>query len=360
VLKTMNEAEVRFHVVDPLLRKLGYGSVAGTYMYLEQKLEYPYFHIGRRSRKDMPLGFPDYRCGLDGRRGSFVVEAKKTDHVIGDLDREQAHSYAAHAQISANYFVLCNGHVFEVYETLSGDFKVPILSIEFEHLDERYHDIENILGPRQLEKHCHVVYQRGLKLSESIGPSVRVTGGRYELDEFVLDVHGETPEQTQMLRALPQIQAVEHLREQLLAFIYTIDSGVVTRNDEGRIFAKLKFGGVTKNNREAMRIMNIENLEFYALSKFISDDPQRPTVFEAERKVTVGKGAQLFPLFGNPQLSELDMHLDFFVVSKLFEVDGTIVGRYGAFSIYTIQVAGVGLVKFTADFFGKCDITFQE
>jgi hypothetical protein len=71
-----NETEVRFHIIDPMLRQLGYPGGEDVYLKPEEKLEYPYFHIGHKSKKDMPLGFPDYRAGLKGARGSFVIQAK--------------------------------------------------------------------------------------------------------------------------------------------------------------------------------------------------------------------------------------------------------------------------------------------
>ena len=51
-----NETSVRFHVIDPLLRRLGYPDDERVYIEFEEKLEYPYVHIGHRSKKDLPLG----------------------------------------------------------------------------------------------------------------------------------------------------------------------------------------------------------------------------------------------------------------------------------------------------------------
>lgn len=43
-----NEAEVRFHIIDPIIRLLGYPDEDNVYLNLEEKLDYPYVHIGRR------------------------------------------------------------------------------------------------------------------------------------------------------------------------------------------------------------------------------------------------------------------------------------------------------------------------
>ena len=127
--------EIRFHVIDPVIRMLGYPDVENTYLNLEEKLEYPYVHIGRRSKRDVPLGYPDYRAGVKGARGSFVVEAKAGSVPIGKKEVEQAHSYAAHSQVGANYFVLGNGSEILVYETLSGPDAAPIVGLPLEALN---------------------------------------------------------------------------------------------------------------------------------------------------------------------------------------------------------------------------------
>ena len=78
-----NETSIRFHIIDPILRALGYPHADEVYLELEEKLEYPYVHIGHRSKKDIPIGYPDYRVGLKGARGSFIVEAKAGSIPIG-------------------------------------------------------------------------------------------------------------------------------------------------------------------------------------------------------------------------------------------------------------------------------------
>lgn len=152
-----NEAKVRFHFIDPLLRALGYGVDNNTYVEFEENLSYPYYHIGHRSKKDLPLGRADYRAGLKEARGSFIIEAKAGSVAITPLAVEQAHSYAAHAQVGANYFVLCNGFELHIYETLSGPAANPIACMPLSNLNDRYHEIENILAPRNLESHCKVL-----------------------------------------------------------------------------------------------------------------------------------------------------------------------------------------------------------
>jgi hypothetical protein len=249
-----NEAEIRFHVIDPIIRALGYANSGSTYLFLEEELEYPYYQIGRKSKKDLPIGRADYRAGIKGARGSFVVEAKSGSTPISKSVIEQAHSYAAHAQVGANYFVLCNGHTFQIYETLSGADSIALITINLNELNERFYEIENILSPPNLEKNCKINYDRGLRLSEGIGSSVRIRNGTYRLSQYELQciVNGE--DRTAVLRTTPQISnaftQLDFLRD---SFELKVSDGIVSRDSDGRIFANASFSGVTTHNKYKIR-----------------------------------------------------------------------------------------------------------
>jgi hypothetical protein len=352
----VNEAEVRYHVIDPILRRLGYGQVQGTYLYLEHKIEYPYYHIGHRSKKDLPIGFPDYRCGLDGRRGSFVVEAKKKSHDIGPIDREQAHSYASHAQVAANYFVLCNGRSFEVYETLSTDLSTPILEMDCERIDDNFHQVENILSINSIKKNCHVSYDRGLRISSEYGSTATIMNGRYEVDEVELKIYGSNDYTNNLIKQVPQFSELENLKKILKEFVYTVDSGEVSRGEDGRIVATADFGSVTKGNRQSMKLLGLDKIQFFSSDQFMSEDPDNPSIFEVERKIFVAKGSEIFPLFGPSQKMETDMRVDAFIVAKLSGRNGIIKGDFSAFAVYSTEFPFIGSITAEADFFGQCEI----
>ena len=182
-MRSLNETEICDKVINPIIERLGYRGSDHLYVKRERKLEYPYYHIGRpNNRNDLPLGRYDYLVGLRGRRGCFVIEAKRPTDGIQVSDVEQAHSYAAHAQVGANYYALCDGLSFNVYETLSGANPAPIIRVDIREIDARFHEIENILSPSSLEKHCKVEYDLGLKLCDGLGSSVDIRAGTYQLD----------------------------------------------------------------------------------------------------------------------------------------------------------------------------------
>jgi len=356
-LPEFNEASIRYHIIDPVVRRLGYNDRKGVFFKLEEKLEYPYSHIGHRNKdKDVPLGFPDYRAGLDGRRGSFIIEAKSASVKISEKDIEQAHSYAAHAQVGANYFVLCDGRVFAVYETLSGTDHVPIVSIPVSEIDHRFHEIENILSPENLEKHCHVSYDLGLKLCDGLPSSVDIKSGQYEMDDWTYRIFINGNECTEALKnSVPQLSEADRQIELLRTdFTLRVESGQAKRNTEGRIIAEVSFSGATKNNHAAMKLLGLDQMKFATDDKFLSLNPEEPTVFESTTDFSVDKGTMLPPMFGDAIPMELDVKGDIFITTRMYKKDGELIGKYAAISDYSADLpAGAGKMKFEMDYIGR-------
>jgi len=349
-----NEASVRFHIVDPLLRQLGYPDHESTYLELEEKLEYPYIYIGHRSKKDVPLGFPDYRAGLKGARGSFVVETKAGSTPIAKLEVEQAHSYAAHAQVGANYFVLSNGVEIRIYETLSGSDADPIVKIPISQLNNRYHEIENILSPVNLAKHCKVEYDRKLKLCDGLGSTALIRSGVYKISdcEYRMLVNGE--DHTELFRAnAPQVTQMDQQIEMLKSiFELRVEEGNATRDEEGRITAHVRLGGATLPNAEAMRLMGIEEIWFKTSDEFLSTDADNPTMFEATKDFSVVKGAMMPLLLGG--MGEMDSDLEGgLLLMVAMHFDGQeMLGQYRSFSEFHIDLPFAATLKVEMDIIG--------
>lgn len=325
-----NEAEIRFHIIDPIIRSLGYPSRANTYLNLEQKLEYPYMHIGRRSRKDLPLGFPDYRAGLKGSRGSFIIEAKAGNAPITRREIEQAHSYAAHSQVGANYFILCNGSMISVYETLSGATAEPIVNISLETLNERFHEIENVLSPENLQKNCMVIYDSKLKISNGLGSSVAIRSGHYRVSDYNYRIILNEQDFTEILRkSSPQISLVDQQMELLkTAFELRVLGGLAERGADGRIVARVEFKGATIYSHQAMEIFGITEAIFATSDKFISNDPDNPTIFESLKDFSVARGTIVPQFFGGTSTMDGDLAGDMLIRASMSYNDGIINGQY--------------------------------
>lgn len=337
-----NETEIRFHVIDPVVRMLGYPDAENTYLNLEEKLEYPYIHIGRRSKKDLPLGYPDYRAGVKGARGSFVIEAKAGNVPITAKEVEQAHSYAAHAQVGANYFVLGNGSELSVYETLSGPNAAPIVSLPLDALNARFFELENVLSPANLAGNCRVVYDKKLKLADGLRSFVRIRSGRYLLSSHDLRIIVNGQDCTQFVRQSVSPFAEAEAQIELLksSFEMRVSEGFAERGDDGKIVAHLKFSGVTVHNHAAMAIMGIDEATFSTADQFISTDRNSPTFFESLTDFTVSRGTSMPLLFGGAVEMEGDVLGSMFIKVAMHYNGGIISGEYIAFSDQDVSIPG--------------------
>lgn len=360
--RSYNEAEVRFHIVDPILRKLGYADRDDdVYLYLEEKLEYPFIHIGGRSKKDLPLGFPDYRAGLKGARGSFIVEAKAGLIPITKLEVEQAHSYAAHAQVGANYFVLCNGIEICVYETLSGPTPPPLAVIRLHEVNSRFHELENILEPGMLARNCKITYDSKLRLCNGLGSSVRFRDGVYDIASYAFRFTVNGRDCTEAFKSSnPQIalldQQLEFLRSE---FELRVLDGSAERDAEGRISLHAQFQGVTKNNLYAMRLLNLDRLSLATNEEFISRDARIPTVFEATNYFQLEKGTMLPQLFGAMLPLEANLKGEIFVRADMYICKDTIHGEYLALTNHRLGSPTAEQVEIELALAGRLEISFD-
>jgi hypothetical protein len=354
---TFNETTVRYRIIDPIIKALGYFEGDDVYVNLEEKLSYPYIHIGRKSKKDVPVGYPDYRAGLKGARGSFIVEAKAGNVPITKAEVEQAHSYAAHAQVGANYFVLCNGLEFNVYETLSGPDYAPILSVPLDKLNSRFHEIENILSPRRLELNCRIEYDTGLKLCDGVGSSIKVRSGIYTMRDYAYRFFLNDQDQTAIFKAIPGFDDIEGQLELFKSsFQLRVDQGVMQRDENGRIFACASFAGVTTQNHEGLKLVGLDKMTFATDSEFISTSPENPTIFESTKDFAVEKGTVFPQLFGGAVEVQSAVVGDLFV-NIAIHLDGKILkGQYVSIADYHSALPMLGDLKIELDIAGDFEM----
>lgn len=356
-----NETEIRFHILDPLIRHLGYPETDDVYLNLEEKLDYPYVHVGRRSKKDLPIGFPDYRAGIKGARGSFIVEAKAGPVPITSKEVEQAHSYAAHAQVGANYFVLCNGSVLQVYETLSGPSSVPLVDVPINEINQRIYQIENILSPHNLAKNCRVSHDLGLKLADGLGSSVVIRSGRYLLSDYEYRIIAGGQDCTEMARQnIPQLAETDKQLDLMkTAFEPKVAGGIAERDENGKILAHVNFEGATIHNHEAMMILGITEASFATADEFVSTNPASPTIFETLKDFGVSKGTVMPELFGGSVKMEGDLVGDMFIKAAMVFLDGKIAGEYLSLSNHQMNIPGFPPILVEMDFSGTFELTLD-
>src|ERR1017187_7751203 len=132
---SMNETDVREIIVRPLLALLGYRHGTDATIRTEQTLRYANAFLGRKNPKKDPalIGRADYICDVISF-GRWVVEVKSPSEDLSRDVVEQAHTYAAHPEIAASFFLVTNGRTFKLYETAKLD--KAALEWAFENADD--------------------------------------------------------------------------------------------------------------------------------------------------------------------------------------------------------------------------------
>lgn len=107
------EESVREELIAPLIKDLGYSNSGTTQVIRNHGLKHPFVSIGS-SRKNITI-IPDYLMQVT-ERPAWILEAKSpSEQIIETKHIEQTYSYAIHPEIRVNYFALCNGHHFTLY-----------------------------------------------------------------------------------------------------------------------------------------------------------------------------------------------------------------------------------------------------
>jgi|SRR5579863_3277129 len=139
------EDAVREEVVFPILKSLGYGASGPNRIIRSRKLLHPFVSIGS-ARKEIHL-IPDYLMEISGKNG-WIMEAKApNEEITKSAHVEQAYSYAIHSEIRVNYFALCNGKFFALYDVRDIE---PLLYFPIQILYQFWRDLQSRLRPENV------------------------------------------------------------------------------------------------------------------------------------------------------------------------------------------------------------------
>ena len=139
------EESVREELISPLIRDLGYNNSGDTQVIRNHGLKHPFVSIGA-SRKNITI-IPDYLMQVN-EKPAWVLEAKSPAEKITDTKHiEQAYSYAIHPEIRVNYFALCNGHDFILYNTTRSK---PLFHISLRVIDLYRDMLKELLSPKKV------------------------------------------------------------------------------------------------------------------------------------------------------------------------------------------------------------------
>jgi hypothetical protein len=292
----MNETDVREIIVRPLLDRLGYkhGTVAN--IRTEVPLRYDRAFLGRKNpKKDPPLvGRADYICDATSY-GRWAVEVKAPNHALTQDDVEQAHTYCAHPEICASYFILTNGREFRLYST--GKLDEALLSWLYEETSNYMMTIFNVIGYEAIRKKHEITRP---DLSKPLGAGLqsrhKIIGGEV--------VYGEHRSDHPLL----QVDALKGM-------VGAVTGIGVERTSDGRLHATVTVLSPYQQFHELNRLAGVENFEFFCSDEYISNDVERPTIFQnvVEGRLEPGESARFLP--GMPEII-LPFGFKFTVVSE--------------------------------------------
>lgn len=139
------EDAVREVIIAPMLARLGYHPSGPTRVARSRALTHPFIYVG--TRKHPVTTIPDYLL-LHEDKPLLALDAKRpSEDILAKEHVQQAYSYAIHPEIRCQHFALCNGRSLVVFGV---DEPRPILSLDFDEFESRWHEIEKCLAPRIL------------------------------------------------------------------------------------------------------------------------------------------------------------------------------------------------------------------
>jgi hypothetical protein len=259
---TMNEADVREIIVRPLLHRLGYRHGTEANIRTEVTLRYPKAFLGRKKPKDPGLeGRADYICEVISY-GRWVVEVKSPSEPLDQNTIQQAHTYAAHPEVAAAYFLVTNGREFQLHQT--GVLDQAALAWQHAQTEEFAVPLFNVVGPQAIRERSKLLKVDAAKpLGRGLSSEVTIIGGRVTYEE-----HSSTT-------PLMPNDAIQGLT-------LPVTGGWIRRAEDGRLYAHVevaKAAALFQDFKDA--IGAADDYDFFSADEYISDDPLSPTIFQS-------------------------------------------------------------------------------
>jgi hypothetical protein len=159
------EDSVREELIVPILKGLGYSAHKPNQIIRSKKLLHPFVSIGSM-RKEIYL-IPDYLFIVNGKP-AWILDAKAPKESITKSQHvEQAYSYAIHSEVRVNYFALCNGKEFVLYNTQKTQ---PLLYFPIMNISLYWEELIKFLAPD------NVLADNQFKLAKDLGLHLKRLG----------------------------------------------------------------------------------------------------------------------------------------------------------------------------------------
>ena len=141
------EDSVREALISPMLHALGY-SDSGTHKIIRSKgLANPFVKMGSKKHKITLI--PDYLLTVDGNY-AWVLDAKGPNEPVTSGDHvEQVYSYAIHPDVRVNFYALCNGREFVLYQI---GVQEAILYFQLSEINPYWLQLQQLLSPSAFQK----------------------------------------------------------------------------------------------------------------------------------------------------------------------------------------------------------------
>lgn len=280
----MNETDVREIIIRPFLHRLGYAHGTDANIRSEVPLTYARSYLGRKKpQKDPPLrGRADYICDATSY-GRWVVEVKSPNAALSDEDAQQAHTYSAHPEIAASYFLLSNGRQFRLY--LTSQLKRPLFEWKFNETDYVFMNIVNILSYDAFKRRARLfAFDPNKPLAIGYPSQVEIITG-----EITYGCHASDHPLFANLSAL-------------VGSIGQVTGGQLQRAADGRLHGVLLYRSPMQHLQPIIAAMGHDRFEFFSADEFISTDPTKPTIFQNATQGHLEPGT-LIPLGpGQPEI----------------------------------------------------------
>lgn len=193
-------------------------------------------------------------------------------------DAEQAHTYSAHPEIAAYYFLVTNGREFRLYQT--GRLDKPVMDWTFDEIEARLPTLFNILGYDALRRmSALIVPDTDKPLGPGLRSKMRIVGGQVKYGE-----HRST---------LPDMGAPDVLNGATGA----INGVEVSRDESGMLHAVIDVTPPYSSWKTLNEAVGIKFFSFKSADAFISVDKERPTILQNVFKARMlpGTMAQIMP-----------------------------------------------------------------
>lgn len=271
-LETMNEDDVSGELVRPLCHALGYTQGHPISNLRSQfPLQYNKFFLGHRDDGKDPVirGKPDFVCEVVSF-ARWVVEAKSPKIKLSLTDSQQAHTYATHPEIGAEFYMLCNGREFRLYRV--GNPNKPVLVWLKDETDANLPALRNILGPDAMRKRASPEFNLRKPIAIDIGAEVEVLGGVIAYTKTTANVE--------------LVQKSDGMNSAVIG-------NRIYRNDAGLIIVEIDLRGPVEAIDKISRSLGQYPLIFSCADEYISSDFSRPTLLQNVLDIKIPRGKQV-------------------------------------------------------------------